>query len=62
MKIGDPAMDGFRARTKREEFFLRMARLLWHDVLDSACSIGDNHVRRELFRLLKLAKATTKDL
>lgn len=60
--IGDPAIAGQRARTKREEFYLRLARLLWHDCMDGIISLKQPFASRELLRLMKLAKAKSNDL
>jgi len=60
--IGDPAIAGQRARTKREEFYLRMARLLWHDCMDGYSSLTNSYTSREFYRLMKLAKAKSSDL
>lgn len=62
MTIGDPAISGQRLRTAREEFYLRLARLLWHDVMDGIVSLKRPHVRKELLRIMKLARATQADL
>lgn len=49
-------------RTPRQDFFLRLARLLWHDIMDGIANQKNPWVQKELGRLLKLAKATVDDL
>lgn len=49
-------------KTARQEFYLRCARLLWHDILDGVQSLKHSWVRREMTRLLRLSKSTQKDL
>lgn len=49
-----------RARTPRQEFYLRLARLLWYDLIDG--NVKKLFAHPELMRLMKLAKCETEDL
>lgn len=50
-----------KEQTKRQETMLRIARNIWHLQIDCALPC-DKTARKEIDRLLRLAKATRDDL
>lgn len=49
-----------KPRTPKQAMHLRLARLMWHDVLDGY--VKADLIRREIDRQLRLARATREDL